>query len=143
MATDDRKDELKEYMLKEIEVIQDTIKRMAFNSFLIKGWAITLVVATLLVKRSNQEAWIALIPLLLFWVLDAYFLWLERMYRSLYDWVIHNRLNTSDHLFDMNAHRFSKDVQSRFRIMFSITLGWFYGGIALLVVVFSILIQTK
>jgi hypothetical protein len=143
MATDYPKNELKEYMLKEIDVIQDTIKRMAFNSFLIKGWAITLVVATLLIKRSDQEAWMALIPLLVFWVLDAHFLWLERMYRCLYDWVIQNRLNTSDHLFDMNALRFIKDVQSRFRIMFSITLGWFYGGIALLVVVFSILIQTK
>ena len=32
----ENKENLKEYMLKEIEIIQDTIKRMAFNSFMIK-----------------------------------------------------------------------------------------------------------
>jgi len=36
----DEKESLKEYMLKEIDIIQEIIKRMAFNSFMIKGWAI-------------------------------------------------------------------------------------------------------
>jgi len=44
---------LKEYMLKEIEIIQAIIKRMAFNSFMIKGWAITLVVVTLLLRGTE------------------------------------------------------------------------------------------
>jgi hypothetical protein len=35
----DEKENLKEFMLKEIDVIQDIIKRTASNSFLIKGWA--------------------------------------------------------------------------------------------------------
>lgn len=38
----DNNNRLKEYMLKEIEIIQEIIKRIAFNSFMIKGWAITL-----------------------------------------------------------------------------------------------------
>jgi len=38
----ENKESLKEYMIKEIQIIQDTIKRMAFNSFMIKGWANTL-----------------------------------------------------------------------------------------------------
>jgi len=33
----ENKESLKEYMLKEIEIIQDILKRMAFNSFMIKG----------------------------------------------------------------------------------------------------------
>ena len=33
----ENKESLKEYILKEIEIIQDIIKRMAFNSFMIKG----------------------------------------------------------------------------------------------------------
>ena len=40
--------DLKEYMFKEIAIIEDTIKRMAINSFLIKGGAITLIIATFL-----------------------------------------------------------------------------------------------
>jgi hypothetical protein len=136
----DDKESLKQYMLKEVDIIQDIIKRMAFNSFMIKGWAITLVVVALLLKGTEYQVWIAFIPLLVFWFLDAYFLWQERMYRKLYDWVINNRLKTDGHLFDMNAYRFKDEVQSRFRIMFSITLGWFYGSIAILIVVYSVLL---
>jgi len=135
------KESLKEYMLKEIELIQDIIKRMAFNSFMIKGWAITLVVVALLLKGTNYQVWIAFIPLLVFWFLDAYFLWQERLYRKLYEWVVNNRLKTDEYLFDMNAYRFKDKVQSKLRIMFSITLGWFYGSIAILVIVYSIILS--
>ena len=129
---------LKEYMLKEIDIVQDIIKRMAFNSFIIKGWAITLVVATLLLKGTKHQVLIAFIPLIVLWFLDAYFLWQERMYRKLYDWIISNRLKTDEHLFDMNAYRFKDEVQSRYRIMFSITLGWFYGSIAVLIAIYAV-----
>jgi len=125
-------------MLKEVDIIQEIIRRMAFNSFMIKGWAITLVVVALLLKGTEYQVWIAFIPLLVFWFLDAYFLWQERMYRKLYEWVIKNRLKTDEYLFDMNAYRFKDEVQSRFRIMFSITLGWFYGSIAILIVIYSV-----
>jgi len=131
---------LKEFMLKEIDLIQNIIKRMASNSFLIKGWTITLVVATLLLKGKKYQVLIAFIPLLVFWFLDAYFLWQERMYRKLYDWVIKNRLSTDEYLFNMNAYRFKNEVQSKFRIMFSITLGWFYGSIAILVIIYLFII---
>ncbi len=135
------KETLKEYMLKEIDVIQDIIRRMAFNSFMIKGWAITLVVVALLLKGTEYQIWIAFIPLLVFWFLDAYFLWQERMYRKLYEWVIDNRLKTDEYLFHMNAaDRFKDEVQSKVRIMFSITLGWFYGLIAILIIIYSIII---
>ena len=47
------KDELKDYMLKEIEIIQDMIKRMAFNSFLINGWSGDLSGRDAAVKRRQ------------------------------------------------------------------------------------------
>lgn len=136
------KTNLKEYLLKEIDIVQEIIKRMAFNSFIIKGWAITLVVVTLLLKGTKHQVLIAFVPLIVFWFLDAYFLWQERMYRKLYDWVISNRLKTDEYLFDMNAYRFKDTVQSRFRIMFSITLGWFYGSIAVLVIIYTLILFT-
>jgi len=140
----ENKENLKEYMLKEIDIIQDIIKRMAFNSFMIKGWAITLVVVTLLLKGTEKyQVWLAFIPLIVFWFLDAYFLWQERMYRKLYEWVINNRLKTEEYLFDMNAYRFKNEVQSIPRIMFSITLGWFYGSIAILVIIYVLILFTK
>ena len=129
---------LKEYLLKEVEVIQGIINRMAFNSFLIKGWTITLVVVALLLKGAKHQVWIAFIPLFVFWFLDAYFLWQERMYRKLYDWVTINRLKSEEYLFNMNAYRFRDEVQTKIRIIFSITLSWFYGSIAVLIIVYSI-----
>ena len=134
------KESLKEYLLKEIDIIQDIVKRMAFNSFMIKGWAITLIVVALLLKGAKYQILIAFIPLLVFWFLDAYFLWQERMYRKLYEWVIHNRLKTDEYLFDMNAYRFKNEVQSKFRVMFSITLGWFYGCLAILIIIYGLIL---
>lgn len=134
------KEPLEKFFIEEIKVIQDIIKRLAFNSFMIKGWAITLVVVTLLLKGDKYQVLISFIPLIVFWFLNAYFLWQERMYRKLYDWVISNRLKTDEYLFDMNAYRFEGDVQSKFRIMFSITLGWFYGCIAILIVMYILVL---
>jgi len=70
--------------------------------------------------------------------LDAYFLWQERLYRRLYNWVIKNRMDTDEYLFDMNAYRFKNEEQSKLRIMFSITLGWFYGSIFILTLIYTI-----
>ena len=87
MNVDER---LEAYLFKEIDIIQDLIRRMAFNSFLIKGWAVTLVVITLLLKGGADTAamvFLPYLPLIAFWFLDAYFLRQERLYRKLYDWV--------------------------------------------------------
>ena len=113
---------------------------MARNSFLIKGWAITLVAVSLLLKGEKYHSFIAFIPLIIFWFLDSYFLQQERLFRKLYDWVIENRLKSDENLFSMNTSIFKSKVSSKFRIMFSITLGWFYGGIGILVIIYIILI---
>jgi len=140
----ENKENLKEYMFKEIDLIQDIIKRMAFNSFMVKGWAITLVVVALLLKGTQYQVWVAFIPLLVFWFLDAYFLLQERMYRKLYEWVVNNRLETEEYLFDLDANRFRDKVQSIPRIMCSITLILFYGFIAILIIIYAlILLITK
>ena len=128
----------REYLLKEIDVIQDIVKRMAHNSFLIKGWALGIVVGVLLLKGAKYQVLLAFIPLFALWFLDAYFLWQERMYRKLYEWVIEHRLQTNDYLFNLNPYRFKENVQSKPRIMFSITLGWFYGSIAVLTVIYGV-----
>jgi hypothetical protein len=133
------KENIKDFMIKELEIIQGIIDRMANNSFLIKGWTITLVVVTLLLKGNKYHTFIAFIPILVFWFLDAYFLRLERLYRRLYNWVKDNRLKTKDFLLDLNYKRFEKEEQSILRIMFSITLGLFYGsifGLTLIYVIF-------
>lgn len=93
----------KKNMFKEIDLIQNIINRLAKNSFLIKGWAITLI-SVINIFSENQFLYCILI-LIGFWCLDAYYLYMERRYRELYLWVIKNREKNSDFLFDLNTYR--------------------------------------
>ena len=43
----------KENLHKEIDLIQECIKRMASNSFLLKGWTISLVAVVLALSEKN------------------------------------------------------------------------------------------
>ncbi len=73
---------------KHLEIMQAAITRMAENSRYCKVWCVTLVAATLvLVARTGEprHSLIALVPTLLFLVLDAYYLALERAFRDSYN----------------------------------------------------------
>ena len=125
---------------KEIDLIQSCISRMAHNSFLIKGWALTLITVVLaLTEKSIDPIYLCLvifIPLLSFWYLDAFFLQTEKMYRKMYEWVLQSRPKGElEYLYDLNPHRFKGQVDSRAKVMWSITLRVFYGIPALIVFV--------
>lgn len=63
--------------IKHLEFIQSTITRMNQNSFKIKGWMITLVSALLALYASSEKVvyiLIAIVPTIVFWFLDAYYL---------------------------------------------------------------------
>ena len=79
-----------ESKLKRLEFIQAIISRMANNSFLLRGWVVTLVVALFALEKSSSNGrflFIANYPILIFWLLDGYFLSQERLFRALYDTV--------------------------------------------------------
>ncbi|HIE44722.1 MAG TPA: hypothetical protein EYP87_00770 [Flavobacteriaceae bacterium] len=105
-------------LIEEIKIIQDIIKRMADNSFKIKAWAITLVVATLLIKSNVNNSFIAFIPLITFWFLDAYYLQQEKIFRKVYDDKVENKTTNDSTMFIINPNSFKKDVSSIFFIMF-------------------------
>jgi len=133
-------DVLREYLLKETEIVQGIISRMANTSFLIKGWSVTLIVASLLLERGVYHHFIAFVPWFVFWCLDAYFLCLERLYRKLYDWLIKNRLKTDEYLLDMNIDRFRKELPCIIQTFFSKTLVLFY-GLLLIIILVTVLIN--
>lgn len=75
----------KKYYLGEI---QEIIKRMGSNSFVVKGWFITLVTAmyTFYFHNNDIRSLFGVIVIsLLFWYHDAYYLALERSYRKMYN----------------------------------------------------------
>lgn len=67
----------KEVMLKEIDLIQACINRMAQNSFVIKGWTITLVAVVLALLPEKVDirllCTVGAIATICFWYLDAFF----------------------------------------------------------------------
>lgn len=88
---------------KHLEFIQLTITRMGANSFFLKGWSITLVSAVFVLSAETEGrpyTFLALIPTVIFWGLDAYYLWQERRFRILYDHV--RLLDDSEIDYSMN-----------------------------------------
>lgn len=113
---------------KHLEFIQNVISRMNSNSFLIKGWSITLVSAlfALAAKDSNiNYVLISYIVLPVFWVLDGFFIATERAYRDLYSEVCIKE--ESDINFSMDASKFVKGQNTWLSGVFSKTLIPFYG----------------
>jgi len=71
-------------------VVQTIIARMGVNSFLLKGWSVTLISALFALaadKANTSFIYIAFLPCIVFWALDGYFLRQERLFRALYDQV--------------------------------------------------------
>lgn len=91
---------------KEIDLIQSCINRMAQNSFMVKGWLITLVTVILaLLPESVNTRGVCIIVFLAtfcFWYLDAFFLRLEQLYRWKYEWVIAKRCETDEFCYDLD-----------------------------------------
>jgi len=124
---------------KHLELIQGVINRMAGNSFLLKGWSVILVSALFALSAKDADKtyiYLAYFPFFAFWILDAFFLWQERLFRELYDHV--RALQESDINFSMNTKPFMKNVNSWLEIMFSKTLRIFHGAIiaTILIVMF-------
>ena len=101
---------------KELDLIQDVIKRMADNSFKVKAWmmsifgfVVALAKAGFLEKLGSQGlpmwyvAVFLIVTVLVFWYLDAFFLRTEKLYRELYKWVVNNRPHTDKYLYDLNT----------------------------------------
>ena len=104
-----REMEIHEKLHKEIDLIQNCINRMANNSFMCKGWVISIVIAIFILLPENISRHtiygVIILATLCFWCLDVYYLRLERLYRWKYEWVITNRLsNNTDYLYDLNPH---------------------------------------
>ena len=129
-----------ESKLKHLELIQAVVNRMANNSFLLKGWSVTLVSALLALAAANSDrrfVFVAVLPLLMFWLLDAYFLRQERLFRKLYDKVRKLDANAID--FSMNTAPHVAETASWIGVMFSRTLVIFYGALAAGVIIIALL----
>ncbi len=126
-----------EKKLKHLEMIQAVISRMAGNSFLLKGWSVTLAAAVIALAANKDShallTLIALLPVVMFWLLDGYYLHQERLFRKLYD---HVRLQDDDAVdFSMDTSSFLDDVDTVSQVRMSDTLKYFYLPVIGLIVI--------
>jgi hypothetical protein len=123
--------------------IQGIITRMGTNSFLLKGWSVTLVAAmfALAVKDADKSFMlIAYFPVFVFWALDAFFLHQEKLFRQLYVEVASGRISSDTFTLDTAAVR--DKVPSAFAVLLSKTLLPFHGAIVL-VILFAMFVLAK
>lgn len=135
-----------ENKIKHLEFIQSTITRMNQNSFQIKGWMITLVSALLALYASSERVvyiLIAIVPAVVFWFLDAYYLQQERRFRGVYNDVAglspdDSRINVRE--FEMPIQKYQCGKYCYFNVLFSRTIFPLYGIVIVgLVIAYALL----
>lgn len=134
---------MKEDKIRYIELVQSIISRLANNSFLLKGWTITLIAAifSLSDKIMKNFAFTIYFFILIFWILDSYYLYQERLYRDLYNKVIEIRDEYAP-LFSLKIDKKRNEkIISFFKSFFSFTEVTFY--LLLLLITFLILKESN
>jgi len=145
---------------KHLEFIQGVINRHNSNSFRIKGWAITITSAIFALTGTIKEPYlcfIALGPIVMFWILDSMFLANERCFVSLYNCVTKGskisieKKNLTKRIrkkleedikeytvtdYSMNFVQFREIKKNNWwSVLFSYTIRWFY--LALVILTFA------
>lgn len=135
-----------EKKLAHLEIIQGVVNRLSQNSFLLKGWCVILVSALFALAAGNSKIYfiyLAYFPAIAFWVLDAYFLWQERLFRALYDYV--REMNEEEVDFSMDTSVVGNKVKTWSDVILSKTLLLFHGTVvgSILVVMLLVIIINK
>ena len=117
-----------EKVVKHLKMTQAVINRLGRNSFLLKSWSMTILVAAmvLIVIENLQNQYFVLVlflPVAGFWILDGYFLWQERLFRHIYDEI--RPQTDTDFKMDLGKHK-GKPKCSWISSIFSVTLIIFY-----------------
>lgn len=115
--------------MKHLELVQGVINRMSNNSFMLKGWAVTLVAGIFVLAGKDTDKLyfiIAYIPVIVFWGLDAYYLLQGRLYRSLYDKVRITEEENIDFSLKATVEEFNTNKNCYCSCLFSKTELWFY-----------------
>jgi hypothetical protein len=129
-----------------LEFIQNVITRMNTNSFQIKGMAITIVSALLAIYASTSNEmfiFISIVPTLLFWFLDSYYLQQERKFRGVYNNVCGLKNDVEIKPYEMPIQKFQGGQYCFYKVFFSKTIACLYGTIVALLFVSGLILKFK
>lgn len=132
--------------VKHLEMIEGVINRMASNSFLLKGWSVTLAAAILALtvkEGAGRAALVALSSVVAFWALDAFYLRQERCFRKLYEALASEFKEANSATvepFSMNTKPFSEEVPAVWETMIAGTVWPLHGVLAVVVIAVAMLV---
>lgn len=114
-----------------LTMLQGVMVRMGSNSFTLKALSATFGSAAIAVMATAQEPSnfyfvAALIPILIFWLMDAQYLRYERSYRKLFERV---RRGEEVEAYDLNAEPFMSETGHVFKLAATWSVAWFYVAI--------------
>lgn len=111
---------MKESRIKHLELIHNVIDRLSHKSFLIKSWSITAITALMAfgIDKEDYRIFIIGFPVsIVFWFLDSQYLWLEKVFRKLFEGVRKKEVEPMS--MDISLHK--KQV-NRLKIFFRPTI---------------------
>lgn len=79
-----------------LEILHATIARMAGHSFVAKRWSVALAAAVLgfaVSEAAPKMLWVGTLGVSMFWIVDAYYLALERGFRKRFETEAERRLS--------------------------------------------------
>jgi hypothetical protein len=133
--------------IKHLELIQAIITRMNSNSFVIKGWVITIVSAVLaLLASTNNTSFIVItaLPILVFWISDTFYLQTERKYVALYKKTIEANSTIPPFSLNIEDSQIKGLKRNRYHnVFFSRTIFWFYFSLLLIAGACTVFIVRK
>ncbi|MDD2935142.1 MAG: hypothetical protein PHX25_01575 [Candidatus Pacebacteria bacterium] len=125
---DEEQIEITEHKIKHLEFIQGIIERTVKNSFLLKGWCLTVLFALMTLSTEpefSKRLFYAVV--LSFYFLDTYFLYQEERFIDLYNYV---RKKTGT---DFSLKVKKPSPKALWNAIFSFKNAFFYFIIALIV----------
>ncbi len=114
-----------------LNMIEGIIDRMGHNSFSLKQWAVGIMIAIYAFagENSHKAVIVTIIPLIVFWILDSYYLMTERKFRCLYDEVRKKEEKNIDFNMNYNSIKVGMKDVSKYclvKVAFSKTILPFY-----------------
>ena len=135
-----RRRAMTEDKIRNLEMIQNIITRMANNSFLLKGWSITIIsgLFSLNLEKLNFAIYFLVYSvIILFLFVDTYYLQLERRYRALYEEC--RKMPTSDFCMNLSPPKFEEKTLYYQVLLSGTELGFYLFFAIIITVVFYII----
>ena len=125
-----------------ISLIQENINRMANNCASCKTWLVTLVAGLMAVQATISEIrsilWIAIVPIALLYLLDSYYLGIEKRLIKLEQNFVQKLKNKEDcysDIYNLDPKYIGTDCEYTWDAMKSYSTFPFYGVLLLVVLV--------